>query len=205
MHLFLSTLCSSIRFLLPQHPRPLEVQGGMSIPSSPIIHPRNQLSAQPWYEHFFHRALKCSIIFIPPQCSETLSFPCASPPPHISLLNKRWEADNEIQMPSRPAMSPANFSVGHFFFFFKQTAAMVWWFGARGHIQMASLPVGSRYILFTHFSPWIQGSNSIFQLPCRQFFKYVSNAKGPVHIRPLEVWEPSHSVIFFLRIRTVWN
>ena len=56
------------------------------------------------------------LLFSFPHNAQKLSFPCGFPP--ISLLNKRWEADNEIQMPSRPAMSPANFSVGHFFFFF---------------------------------------------------------------------------------------
>lgn len=119
----------------------------------------------------------------------------------ISLLNKRWEADNEIQMPSRPSMSPANFPVGHFSFFEQNSSDGLMVRSKRSYSNGIITCRGSLFF-FTHFSPYIQGSDSVFQHSCSWFFKYQWDAKGPVQIHPLESWEQIHSMTLFLRMRT---
>lgn len=101
----------------------------------------------------------------PPNARKLFHFLVFFPP--ISLLNKRWEADNEIQMPSRPAMSPANFSVGHFYFFYSSNKQQRWFDGSeqeaifKCHHYLSGLAIFYSLISLLGFRAPIQYSNCL--------------------------------------------
>lgn len=81
----------------------------------------------------------------------------------ISLLNKRWEVDNKIHMPSRLWMSPANFSVGHFFPL--KTKQKRWFDGSeqeaifKWHHYLSGLTMFYSLVSLPRFRAWVQCYN----------------------------------------------
>lgn len=104
-------------------------------------------------------------------------------------------------MPSRPSMSPASFSVGHSFFFFKQNRSVG--LMARSKRPYTDGVVTRRAVLcFIHsFLSLDSGLGVNITTSLQMIFQMPLKCQGPVQIRPLERWKQTHSVTFFLRVR----